>query len=78
MLSLRPEYTKATFKNIAGPSLVMWVKEDDVLHLSCAYEFKRLVKRSEMHLFDGVGHLPMIEAPYLCAQAIKEFVLRNI
>lgn len=78
MLSRRPDYTKATFEDISAPTLVMWGKQDDVLHISCAYEFERLIKRAEMCLFDGVGHLPMIETPYPCAQAIKEFVFRNL
>ncbi|HEX4916323.1 MAG TPA: alpha/beta hydrolase [Limnobacter sp.] len=77
MLSRRPDYHKATFENIAAPTLVMWGTEDDVLHVSCAHEFERLIKRSEVCLFDGVGHLPMIETPYLCAQAIKEFIRKS-
>ncbi len=78
MLSRRPDLDKATFEDICAPTLVMWGVEDAVLHISCAFEFERLIKRSELCLFDDVGHLPMIETPYPCAQAIKEFVTRNI
>ncbi|MCQ8896147.1 alpha/beta hydrolase [Limnobacter humi] len=78
MLSRRPDYTKATFEDIGTPTLVMWGTEDKVLHPSCAHTFEKLIKRSELCLFDNVGHLPMIETPYMCAQAIKTFVRKHL
>lgn len=78
MVSRRPDYHKSTFEDIKTPVLVMWGEEDEVLHPSCAHTFARLIKRAEMHLIPGVGHLPMIESPYVCANSIKEFVHRHL
>ena len=78
MVGHRPNYQHATFEDIGTPTLIMWGTEDKVLHPSCAYTFEKLIKRSEMCMFDGVGHLPMIETPFLCAQAIKEFVRKHL
>lgn len=78
MCGRRPDYTKANFENISTPTLVMWGKEDRVLHPSCALTFARIIKRSELCLFDHVGHLPMIETPFMCAQAIKVFVRKHM
>lgn len=77
MLSRRPDYNKATFEDVKAPTLVMWGREDEVLHVSSAYTFERLIPRSELCIFDGVGHLPMIESPMQCAQAIRDFISRH-
>lgn len=78
MVGRRPDYNKANFENVAAPTLVMWGVEDELLHVSAARNFERLIKRSELCLFEGVGHCPMIETPFLCAQAIKDFVRKSL
>lgn len=77
MVSRRPDYNKATFEDIKAPTLVMWGCEDEVLHPSSAYQFQRFIARSELCMFEGVGHLPMIESPLQCANAIKDFIHRH-
>jgi len=74
MLSHRPNFNEASFEDISAPTLVMWGSEDKVLHPSSALTFTRVIKRAELCMLKAVGHLPMIESPYLCAQAIKAFV----
>ncbi len=78
MVARRPNLNKPTYEDIAAPTLVMWGDKDEVLHPSCALTFEKLIKRSELCILEGVGHLPMIESPYLCAQAIKDFVKKNL
>lgn len=77
MVSRRPDYNKPTYEDIKAPTLVMWGSEDEVLHPSSAYTFERLIPRAELCMFDGVGHLPMIESPLQCATAIKDFIHKH-
>lgn len=78
MVSRRPDLSKATYADISMPTLVMWGVQDKVLHPSCAYTFERLIKRSELCMFEGVGHLPMIESPLMCGNTIRDFVLKHL
>ena len=78
MLNHRPHHIASTLGSITAPTLVIWGKQDDVLDVSCAFEFERLIKGSRTQILDGVGHLPMIEAPHICARTIKEFIQSNV
>lgn len=77
MLSRRPDYNKATYEDIKTPTLVMWGDQDAILHPSSAHTFAKLIDRSELCMFENVGHLPMIEAPMQCAQALRDFVTKH-
>lgn len=78
MVSRRPDMHKATYADISMPTLIMWGVQDKVLHPSCAYTFERLIKRSELCMFEAVGHLPMIESPLLCGNTIRDFVVKHL
>ena len=78
MVSRRPDMSKASYGDVSMPTLVMWGVQDKVLHPSCAYTFERLIKRSELCMFEGVGHLPMIESPLMCGNTIRDFVLKHL
>lgn len=78
MVGHRPDMTLASYGDVSMPTLVMWGAQDKVLHPSCAYTFERLIKRSELCMFEGVGHLPMIESPMMCGNTIRDFVLKHI
>ncbi|WP_370260823.1 alpha/beta fold hydrolase [Limnobacter sp.] len=46
-----------------GPGLIVWGKEDRVLHVDGAAELKTAVPRFDVILMDQVGHVPMMEKP---------------
>lgn len=56
------------------PTLIMWGKDDRVLDVSAAAAFKELIPTASVHIFDGVGHLPMVEIPNESAEIYQQFL----
>jgi pimeloyl-ACP methyl ester carboxylesterase len=56
------------------PTLIMWGKEDRVLDVSAVEAFKTLIPSASVHIFDGVGHLPMVEIPNESAEVYQQFL----
>lgn len=52
--------TASTYK---GPGLIVWGKEDRVLHVDGAAELKTAMPGFDVILMDKVGHVPMMEQP---------------
>jgi len=52
----------------------MWGKEDRVLDVSAAAAFKQLIPAASVHIFEGVGHLPMVEVPNESAEVYQQFL----
>lgn len=59
---------------ITAPVLVLWGKEDRLIHVSAATSFKERLPQAEVVLLDDVGHIPMEEAPDETAAAISTFL----
>lgn len=55
------------------PALIVWGEEDRVLHVSGAEVFKSLLPNGQVQILDGIGHLPMLEAPETVAEAYLTF-----
>ena len=68
---------KAMITNIRAPTLIAWGKQDRVLNYQNAYVFNQLIPNSTVHLFDKVGHAPMIEIPQQLATVINQFVAHS-
>ncbi len=49
-------------------------KEDRVLDVSAAAAFKQLIPSARVHIFEGVGHLPMVEIPNESAAVYQQFL----
>ena len=62
---------------IAVPTLILFGKEDALINASAAQTFHERIVGSEVVLLDGIGHLPMEEAPDATATAIRDFLGRN-
>lgn len=56
------------------PTLIMWGDEDRVLDVSAAAAFKKLIPNATVHIFEGVGHLPMVEIPSESAEVYQQFL----
>lgn len=56
------------------PTLIVWGREDRVLHVSGADMLKTVLPRAETVVFDQVGHLPMVEKPEATADAYIRFL----
>ena len=61
---------------IEAPVLILWGKDDPLIHASAAATFKERLPQAEVVIYDGVGHLPMEEAPDRTAADIDVFLSR--
>ncbi|QPH55544.1 alpha/beta fold hydrolase [Pontivivens ytuae] len=59
---------------IEAPVLVIWGAEDQFVLPSAARTFAERLPQAEVVIFDGIGHLPMEEAPDRTAEAIRDFL----
>ncbi len=65
---------QATIAERQLPTLIMWGKEDRVLDVSAVAAFKEIIPDASVHIFDGVGHLPMVEIPNESAEVYQQFL----
>ncbi len=63
---------------ITAPTLVLFGTEDRLINASAAQTFHERIAESEVVLLDGIGHLPMEEAPDATAEAIAGFLTRRL
>jgi pimeloyl-ACP methyl ester carboxylesterase len=56
------------------PTLIMWGNEDRVLDVSAVAAFKEVMPSASVHIFEGVGHLPMVEIPNESAEVYQQFL----
>lgn len=63
---------------IAQPTLILWGAEDQLIRPSAATTFDERIPNADVVILDGVGHLPMEEAPQATANAIRRFMEAQI
>lgn len=63
---------------IKVPVLILFGKQDRLINPSAALTFHDRIAGSEVFLLDGVGHLPMEEAPDATAMTIADFLTRRL
>lgn len=63
---------------IEAPTLILFGAEDSLINPSAAKTFHERIAGSEVVLLDGIGHLPMEEAPDRTAAAIADFLKRRL
>jgi len=64
------------YQHIDTPALIVWGKEDRVLSPGAAIAMQALLPGSEVILMEGIGHLPMLEAPRRTARDFLAFQQR--
>ena len=52
-----------SFQPMQTPALIVWGAEDEILSPAGAESFRLLFPNSRVIIMDGIGHLPMAEAP---------------
>lgn len=63
---------------IKAPTLILFGKKDRLINATAAQTFHERIAGSEVVLLDGIGHLPMEEAPDATAAAIADFLTRRL
>lgn len=65
-------------QNITAPTLIIWGEEDALIHATAAMTFDERLPNAEVIIYDGVGHIPMEEAPDRTAANIDAFLDRTL
>lgn len=65
-------------RGISVPTLVIFGREDRIINPGAAQSFAERIAGSEVVMMDGIGHLPMEEAPQSTAMAIRMFLARRL
>ena len=61
-------------KNIKASTLIMWGEEDAWLPVESGYWFQVCIPDSKLIIYEGVGHIPMEEAPGVTASDLRKFL----
>lgn len=56
------------------PTLVMWGDQDRLLHVSAGQVWVDNLANGQLHIFEGIGHMPMVEVPALSAEVYRQFL----
>lgn len=64
----------ARFKDIKAPTLIIWGKQDRVINVKNIDKYARLIPDAEKLILEDVGHLAMLEAPKISAQALEKLI----
>ena len=59
------------------PTLIIWGRHDQLLDVSCVPVLEAGIAGSVAHIFDHVGHVPMIEDPKATAAVMKGFLSQH-
>jgi abhydrolase domain-containing protein 6 len=62
---------------VRAPTLIIWGRQDRLIHVSCAEVQHAAIADSEIAIFDHLGHVPMVEDPAACAAVQRPFLARH-
>ncbi len=56
--------------DVQTPTTIIWGERDNLLPLSCAFDFHIGIANSKLVLLPQVGHMPQIQSPFKVAHII--------
>ena len=62
---------------VKAPTLIIWGRHDRLLDVSCVPVLEAGIAGSQSHIFEHVGHVPMIEDPKATAAVMKAFLAKH-
>jgi pimeloyl-ACP methyl ester carboxylesterase len=62
---------------IAAPTLILWGERDGFVSLAHGRAYHDGISGSEFKTIPNAGHLPHVEAPETCAEAMLKFLSRD-
>jgi pimeloyl-ACP methyl ester carboxylesterase len=68
---------KERLPEIACPTLIVWGDEDKVIPVSDASVFEELIPNSSKVIFEGTGHVAMLERPAAFNELLSEFMAQQ-
>ena len=57
------------------PTLIIWGRQDAIIDVAIADNFKPFLNDSTLKIYDKVGHVPMEESPRISGNDVKKFML---
>jgi pimeloyl-ACP methyl ester carboxylesterase len=70
---IRADRVEERIRGLKTPSLIVWGREDRAIHVDTAAVLHGLLPNSEVVIQEGIGHLPMLEAPQRSADDYLRF-----
>jgi len=64
-------------KQIKAPVLILWGDHDRAIHVGNIDKYAALIPNADTHIFEGIGHLAMIEIPERSAYLTRQFIARG-
>lgn len=61
-------------REVKAPVMLMWGKEDRLIDVSSVPVWQAALPQAQVHVWDGIGHMPMVEAPAKAAEAYQRFL----
>ncbi|MEM8594163.1 MAG: alpha/beta hydrolase [Pseudomonadota bacterium] len=61
-------------KSLNMDVLIIWGKEDKVIHVSSIEKMQTEMPHARVHVFEQCGHVPMVEKPVETAQVMTDFL----
>jgi pimeloyl-ACP methyl ester carboxylesterase len=60
--------------DITAPTLLLWGRKDRLIDVSSVAVWSKGIADLRVHIWDAVGHMPMVEAPTGSARLYREFL----
>ena len=68
------DFLENDLKNIKAPTLLIWGRQDQILHVSAAEIWQAGIKNCQTIIWDDLGHVPNFEAPKRTVGAMRAFL----
>jgi abhydrolase domain-containing protein 6 len=72
--SFKSERVLKDLYKINIPTLLLWGSEDKLLHVSSAPIWSNGIENIQVEIWDGIGHMPMVETPKRSAKLYNKFL----
>lgn len=61
-------------REVRLPVMLMWGKQDRLIDVSSVPVWQTALPQSKVHVLEGIGHMPMVEAPTMSAELYQRFL----
>ena|GEM_PF-2071167 len=75
-LSLTKTGLKARLGEIKNPTLIIWGKQDRLLHINCGYEARTYLPHAQFQVYEECGHLPQLEKAAEFNRLVLDFLAK--
>ncbi len=63
-----------SLQDVTAPTLLMWGQKDQLIHVSSIETWKKKIKHIKVKVWQGIGHMPMLEIPQQSAEVYRNFL----